>query len=170
MFYVFSHLASSVRFLFNEPSLNPFTASACNISGLNDTRTRLLTVYFYFYFPVLQHLLSVLWVLMTILSHARAKNKTKSARVSNFALLWVIFKWSHNSEGVTGRLFFPTLENERPCNRMFVMTTFFFLSFCLMSSDAKEHSLLGRIVCKASLCWIYVMTTTTIISYTLLVC
>ena len=39
---------------------------------------------------------------------------------------------------------FSTLENERPCNRMFVMTTSFFLSFCLMSSDAKEHFFIIR--------------------------
>ena len=102
---------------------------------------------------------------MKVLSHASAKNKTKSVRVSNFAFLWVIFKWSHGSEGVKGRVFFPTLENERPWNRTFVMTTFFFLSFCWMSSDTKDHNLLGRKICKASLCWIYVMTTTTIILY-----
>ena len=32
--------------------LNPFTAPACNISGLKDARTRLQTVYF----PVLSHI------------------------------------------------------------------------------------------------------------------
>jgi len=41
---------------------------------------------------------SMLCVLMKIISHARAKKKTK--RLSNFALLWVVFQWHHGSEGV----------------------------------------------------------------------
>ena len=38
---------------------------------------------------------------MEILSHASAKKgKQKGLKVSNFALLWVVFKWPHGSEGV----------------------------------------------------------------------
>ena len=48
-------------------------------------------------------LLPVLRVLMKILSHATWKRKQKSWRVSNFALLIVVFKWHHGSEGVNIR-------------------------------------------------------------------
>ena len=80
--------------------MNPFTAPACKISRLKDARTRLQTVYF----PVLWHLFSVLCVLMKILSHARKRRekrrRKKGWRVSNFALLLVVFKWHHGSEGI----------------------------------------------------------------------
>ena len=54
-------------------AINHFTAPACTVSGLNDARTRLQTVYF----PILWHLFSVLCVLIKILSHATAKKETK---------------------------------------------------------------------------------------------
>ena len=41
---------------------------------------------------------------MKIISHATLKKKTKRVlRVSNFALLWVNFKWHHGSEGLKGK-------------------------------------------------------------------
>ena len=36
---------------------------------------------------------------MEILLHASAKKKTKRLKVFNFALLWVVFKWLHGSQG-----------------------------------------------------------------------
>ena len=42
----------------------------------------------------------MLCILMKILSHTSVKKKTKRLKVSNFALLLVIFKWHHGSEGV----------------------------------------------------------------------
>ena len=46
------------------------------------------------------HLLLMLCVLMKILSHGSRKRKQKGLMVSNFVLLFVIFKWHHSSEGV----------------------------------------------------------------------
>ena len=60
---------------------NPFTAPACTISGLNDTRKRLQTVYF----PVLLHLFSMLCgVLMEFLSHASPKRRKKEKKKKRF--------------------------------------------------------------------------------------
>ena len=36
---------------------------------------------------------------MEILLHASAKKKTKRLKVFNFALLWVVLKWLHGSQG-----------------------------------------------------------------------
>ena len=36
---------------------------------------------------------------MEILLHASAKKKTKRLMVLNFALLWVVLKWLHGSQG-----------------------------------------------------------------------
>ena len=60
--------------------INPLAAPACKISGLNDARTRLQTVYF----PVLQHLFSMQCVLMQILSKVSAKRKTKKPKDLKF--------------------------------------------------------------------------------------
>ena len=45
----------------------------------------------YNYFRILQHIYD---------SHASAKRRQKGLRVSSFALLFVVFKWHHGSEGV----------------------------------------------------------------------
>ena len=77
-----------------EGLFNPFTVPACQNSSLKDAWMRLQTVYF---------LLSVLRVSMKILSHDSARKKKKRQkqfRVSHFALLLVVFKWHHGSEGV----------------------------------------------------------------------
>ena len=53
------------------------------MSGLNDARTRLQTVYF----PVLSRLFSVLCILMKIFSHASGKKKGEKAygfKISQF--------------------------------------------------------------------------------------
>ena len=42
----------------------------------------------------------MLCVLMKILSHANAEKKTESLKVSNFALLMIVFKWHYGTEGV----------------------------------------------------------------------
>ena len=69
---------------------NPFTAPACQIAGLKNARTHLQTVYF----PVtfLAHRLSGPHVLMTILSHASAKKKTKRL-LKKWFQIWP-FYWS----------------------------------------------------------------------------
>ena len=46
------------------------------------------------------HLLWMLYVSMKILSRDSAKNKTETVTFSNFALLLVVVKWHHGSEGV----------------------------------------------------------------------
>ena len=46
------------------------------------------------------HLFSILCVLMKTLSHANVKRRQKCLKVSDFALLLVVFKWHHGSEGV----------------------------------------------------------------------
>ena len=58
--------------------INPFTAPACKISGPEDWRTRLQTVYF----P--EDLLPMLYVLMKILLHASAKKKATRLQISHF--------------------------------------------------------------------------------------
>ena len=58
------------------------------------------------------HLLSALWVLMKILSHASLwKRRQKGLRVSNLALLLVVFKWYHGSEGVKNQLYSANTPN-----------------------------------------------------------
>ena len=80
-----------------EKSLNPFTAPACKISGLKDSRTHLQTAYF----QCCNHLSSMLCVLMKIVSHRPVrKRRQKSWMVSNFALLFVVLKRHHGSEAV----------------------------------------------------------------------
>ena len=54
-------------------NINPFTAPACKISGLNAAWMRLQTVLFL----VLQHQFSILYILVEILSHAIAEKKAK---------------------------------------------------------------------------------------------
>ena len=85
--------------------INPFTAPACNISGLKDSSTRLQTVQF----QVLWHLLLMLCVSMKIHSHASAKKETEIVKGFTFALLLVVFKWNRGSEGVKA--------NESLCDR-----------------------------------------------------
>ena len=77
--------------------INPFTSPACTISGLNNARTRLKTVYF----PVLYHLFSVSCILMEILLHASAK-KQKTQRLNGFKFrtFMGLFQMTHGSEGV----------------------------------------------------------------------
>ena len=65
-------------------SLNPFTASACKISGLNDAQTHLQTAIL---FSPMTHLASMLCVLMKTLSHVSAKRRQKGQRISK-----VLFK------------------------------------------------------------------------------
>ena len=82
--------------VFNRCQINPFTARACNISGLKDAGTRLQACYIpvkhvifrssMLYSGPVTHLLSVLCVLMKILSHASAKRKTKGLTVFHDAL------------------------------------------------------------------------------------
>ena len=61
-------------------TINPFTAAACEISGLKDAPDAAANSIFSG--PV-THLLSVLCVLLKILSDAGAKKKTKSCKTSN---------------------------------------------------------------------------------------
>ena len=43
----------------------------------------------------------------------KKKKKKKGLKVSNFALLWVVFKWHHGSEGVNDDLQYrPCIETE----------------------------------------------------------
>ena len=63
------------------------TAPACKISGLNDARTHLQTVLINGPVTSIFHAIGF----DEILSHASAK-KEKKLRVSNFALLWIVFK------------------------------------------------------------------------------
>ena len=76
---------------------HPFTTPACKISGVKDARTRLKNS---IVSGLITNLFSVLCVWMKILSQASAKKKAKSLRVSNFALLLVVFKRLRGSEGV----------------------------------------------------------------------
>jgi len=69
-------------------TFNPFAAQACNISGLKDAGTRLQTVEF----PVLWRLLSMLCVLMKILWHDNAKNKTETVKGFNFCTFIGLFQ------------------------------------------------------------------------------
>ena len=113
---------------------NAFTAQAFKISGLKDTRTCLQTR---FPGPV-THLFAIQCVWMKIISHASAKKKKKKKkrerererereeeekrrlnglRISNFALLSVVFNWC-GSKGVNGEflllLFFPKSSWQGP--------------------------------------------------------
>ena len=84
--------------------INPFTVPACNISGLKDAVTRLQTVYF----PVLEHICFHWYAFLWKSFHVPLrKRRQKGLKVSDFALLLVVFKW-HSSEGVKRELFFAS--------------------------------------------------------------
>ena len=72
---------TSLCFVFSvRTAFNPFTAAACEISGLKDAGTCLQTVCF----PVLLHLLLILCVLTKVLPHAGAKKKTERLKGFKF--------------------------------------------------------------------------------------
>ena len=81
-------------------SLNPFTALEWKVSGLKNARTHLKTVYFL----VLKHIYfqcySFWWKSFDMPVQNKQKQTKKCLRVSNLALLLVVFKWHHGSEGV----------------------------------------------------------------------
>ena len=75
--------------------LNPFTAPACKMSGLKTVHTSLQMVYFPV--PCITNLLSVMYILIEIFWHAKARNKKVYIRISNSTLSVVIFNWHHGS-------------------------------------------------------------------------
>ena len=76
--------------------VNPFTAPACNFSGLKEARAHAHSIYS----GPLTHLLSMLRALMQLFHVPVQKRRQKSSRVSYLVLLLVVFKWHHGSEGV----------------------------------------------------------------------
>ena len=66
--------------------IKPFTVPACKISGLNDSRTHLQTVYFPVLWHICCHRYAFLWKSFTC--------RCEGLRVSNFAL----FYWSFSSD------------------------------------------------------------------------
>ena len=95
---------------------NPFTATACEISGLKAARTRLQTVLFS---DPITHLLSMLCVLINPFNMPeRNRRKKKGWGVSNFALFLVVFKWHRDSEGVKqGFIYFIYCVHHRSWSR-----------------------------------------------------
>ena len=78
------------------PCINPFTAPACKLSGLKDAQMHMQTVYF----PVLYLIYFQCYVfLWNSIRMPVWKRKQKRLQVSGFALLLVIFKGHHGSEG-----------------------------------------------------------------------
>ena len=73
--------------------INPFTAPACTISGLNDAATRLQTRSYNIYCECY-----AFW--WKSFHKPMRKRKQKRIRVSHFALLIVVFKLNHDREGV----------------------------------------------------------------------
>ena len=74
-------------------SVNPFAAPACKSSGLKEPRTCLRNSIFS---GPITHLLSVLSVFHVPVR----KIRQTGLRVLNFAVVFVVFKWHHRSEGV----------------------------------------------------------------------
>jgi len=81
--------------------LNPFTATACTISGLKNATTHLQTIFS----GHTAHLLSMLCILMKILSHASAKKEDKNDQGFQ---IWH-FYWSFSSDIMAVKGLIPSL-------------------------------------------------------------
>ena len=80
--------------------IDPFTAPACQISNFQTEECKHRPANSIFSGPITVHLSGVC-VLIRILSHANSKKKKKKKkRISNFALLLVVFNWHHGSKRV----------------------------------------------------------------------
>ena len=77
--------------------INPFTAPCCKTSGLKDGLMRLQEFIFRSYRPSTFNAVRFDQNPFTLLVQ---KRRQKGLRVSNLALLMVVFKWHHGSEGV----------------------------------------------------------------------
>ena len=78
------------------------------MSGLKDAGTCLQTVYFPFY-NIYFYRLALRW---QIVHMPVRKRRQKCLKVANFALLLVVFKWHHDSEGVDVTLFMSWKKKE----------------------------------------------------------
>ena len=87
---------------FNCLPINPFTAQPVKFPGLIMHRRAFNGIF--------SGLLSMLYVLMKTLLRASAKKKTK--RLKGFALLLVVFKWHHVSEGVNLSAALSSIDTE----------------------------------------------------------
>ena len=81
---------------------------------------------------------------MIILPHASAKIKQKGLRVWNFALLLVVFKWHHGSEGVKVVASFLCLEQEPDLRALELIGIRGYPSLTLNALHAYGPSLLRR--------------------------
>ena len=92
-----NELASCLHF-------NPFTDTACKNYGLKDACTH-APANSIFSSPI-THLLSMLYISIKIFLDPGVKKKQKGIRVSNLALLLIVFKLHHGSEGVNNNEMF----------------------------------------------------------------